>query len=185
MCSFIPTKEIWPYSHDLFIRGGPPRNRMIPPSPDRFDDKNALKWNLWKGRIAFNKRSINDLYMIVVFFISSEKKPPKIFLYTAYMFDVYGQREINFFWMYCDIYIYFKIILITRNKVVKFKLRHWIIVTNFIHDFYKRYKSKQSIMPINKCLLIYVHYQHNYKKKPKPFLRLIITYFFLNKRLTL
>lgn len=170
MCSFIPTKEIWPYSHDLSIRGGPPRDRMIPPSPDRFDDKNAIKWNLWKGRIAFNKRrSINDLYMIVVFFISSEKKPPKICLYTAYMFDVYGQREINFFWMYCDIYIYFKIILITRNKVVKFKLRHWIIVTNFIHDFYKRYKSKQSIMPINKCLLIYVHYQHNYKKNPNRF----------------
>lgn len=71
---------------------------MIPPSPDRFDDKNAIKWNLWKGRIAFNKRrSINDLYMIVVFFISSEKKPPKIFLYTAYIFDAYGQREINFF----------------------------------------------------------------------------------------
>lgn len=181
MCSFIPTKEIWPYSHDLSIRGGPPRDRMIPPSPDRFDDKNAIKWNLWKGRIAFNKRrSINDLYMIVVFFISSEKKTPKnIFIHCIHFWCLWAKGDKLFLDVLWYIYIFFKIILITRNKVVKFKLRHWIIVTNFIHDFYKRYKSKQSIMPINKCLLIYVHYQHNYKKKkPKPFLRLIITYVF-------
>lgn len=59
---------------------------MIPPSPDRFDDKNAIKWNLWKGRIAFNKRrSINDVFMIVVFFTSSEKKKQKYF-YTLHTF---------------------------------------------------------------------------------------------------
>lgn len=91
LCVFLFIKEIWFYSYDLFICGGLLWDWMILLFLDRFDDKNVIKWNLWKGCIVFNKRrSINDLYMIVVFFILSEKKILKIFLYIVYIFDVYG-----------------------------------------------------------------------------------------------